>query len=84
MSQRMSCRQVLGQLKPSDLVRLSSGDLVILNRIKLSEVGKPLHKRKIAGLPGDYKIIDESGITVWASEWCRQAYLETQPRGVWK
>jgi hypothetical protein len=42
----------------------------------------PLHERKRAGEPGDFLIVDEVGRTVWASEWCRAAYIETKPRAV--
>lgn len=42
----------------------------------------PLHLRKESGGPGDFKIIDENGREVWASEWCRAAYNETKPQPV--
>lgn len=54
-----------------------------LERLIAKETGLPLHKRKFfAGLPGDYRIIDEYGNEVWASEWCHKAFTTTCPRGL--
>lgn len=51
-------------------------------RIRAQDAARPLHKRRFAGAFGDYLIIDENGREVWASEWCRKAYIATRPRGV--
>ncbi len=56
-----------------------------LERLIAHETGLPLHKRKFfAGLPGDYLLIDESGVEMWASEWCHKAFVDTCPRGLHK
>ena len=56
-----------------------------LERLIQQETSMPLHQRKFfAGLPGDYKLIDERGIEVWASEWCHKSYIQTCPRGLHK
>lgn len=71
---------------PFELLRELPEDFKTRRRIaKLiaKETALPLHKRKFfGGLPGDYRINDENGKEMWASEWCHRAYIDTCPRGL--
>lgn len=51
-------------------------------RVLAADAAKALHNRKVAGQEGDYRINDENGVEVWASELSKRYYRETRPRGV--
>jgi hypothetical protein len=61
---------------------LKTDSATALERLKSFSTGKPLHKRKLAGLDDDYIIIDENGQEVWASELARRYWRETYPRPI--